>query len=458
MGALVGSLAAALGGCAGSSDAKAVAGPRPGDARTIVAGVDPGHLRSDVDRMAAFGTRHTASETTSDVRGIGAARRWCRARFEEATAGTDARVYFDSHLVPADGRNLLSDVEVVNVVCEIPGSQPASRDRLYYVLAHLDSRASDGADFQSDAPGANDDASGVALLLELARVLANAELDSTVVLVATSGEEQGLYGARLHEEAATTAGRDIRAVLNNDTVGDPYGVYAPDSERGRWARGLVRMFAQGVPDNASEAEVVRISRLGAENDSPARTLARYIGDVSMIHDLPVRPLMIYRNDRFLRGGDHTPFVRAGYPAVRFTVPFEDYDRQHQDVRVVDDKQFGDLPEYINEDYLADVTRLNAAALVHLANAPSVPGDARMIVADLTTDTTIRWSASPEPDVAGYEVVWRETTSPVWQYYKDVGSVTEATVPLSKDNWLMGIRAYDHDGYRSPVAFPGAASE
>lgn len=428
-------------------------------------GVDPAlsrisasRLKSDVDALVGFGTRQTLSDTASDTRGIGAARRWVKRQFEEATAGTDARVHFDPHTVQPDGRRITKPVEVVNVVCELPGSMPGARERLYYVLAHLDSRCSDANDATTDAPGANDDASGVALLLELARVLAPLNLDSTVVLIATSGEEQGLYGATLNAKDAEAAGKDIRAVLSNDMVGDPYGPYAPDSPRGRWARSRVRVFAEGVPPEATAQQLTRISRLGAENDSPARTLARAISEIALVEELPVQPMIVYRNDRFLRGGDHTPFVHGGYPAVRFTVPFEDYDRQHQDVRTENGVHYGDTPDHIDAGYLADVTELNAAAIISLANAPSVPADARLIVADLTNDTTIRWSASPEPDVAGYEVVWRETTSPVWQYAKDVGDVTEATIPLSKDNWLFGVRAYDHDGYMSPVAFPGAARE
>ena len=444
-------------GCA-SSGFEEVLGPRPAEVDAVVRTVSPDRLGADVDRLAAFGTRHTLSETESDTRGIGAARRWVMAQFEEATAGTDARISFDAHTVEPDGRRIMREVEVVNVICELPGSMPAAAGRLYYVLAHLDSRCLDPNDATSDAPGANDDASGVALLIELARVLARLDLDATVVLVATSGEEQGLHGASLHEDDATARGLDIRAILNNDTVGEPYGPYPRDGRRGDWGDDRVRVFAEGVPVEADAETLRRISRLGAENDSDARTLARFIWEVAALHELPVRPMVVYRNDRFLRGGDHTPFVRAGYPAVRFTAPFEEYARQHEDVRVENGIQYGDLPEYVEPVYLAGVTKLNAASLIHLANAPSVPGDARMIVAALTPDTTLRWTASPEPDVAGYEVVWRETTSPAWQYARDVGNVTEATIPLSKDNWLFGVRAYDHDGYRSPVAFPGAAAE
>ncbi|MCC5822568.1 MAG: M20/M25/M40 family metallo-hydrolase [Phycisphaerales bacterium] len=424
----------------------------------VMAAIDPANLRQWVDRLAEFGTRHTLSDTESDTRGIGAARRWVAAEFERVTADSGrtgdlaVRVEFDPHAVPADGRRLVRDAEVVNVVCTIPGADPASRNRLYYVLAHLDSRASDPNDFTSDAPGANDDASGVAALIELARVLSRERLDSTIVLMATSGEEQGLFGARLHAQAAKAAGKDIRAVLNNDTIGDPTGP--------RTVKNEVRVFSEGLPlelltldPNRLSAAVRQIRNLGAESDGQSRQLARYIHEIGELHRAPVRAKMVFRPDRFLRGGDHTPFNELGFPAVRFTELYDSYDRQHQDIRVEGGVQYGDLPEFVDADYLADVTRLNAIALVHMANAPSIPANARIIVAELTNDTTLRWDPSPEPDVAGYEIVWRDTASPVWQHRQDVGNRTEGTVPRTKDNSTFGVRAYDRRGYRSPVAFP-----
>lgn len=435
-------------------------------AERVSRGVNPQNLRSYVDTLAGFGTRHTLSDTESDTRGIGAARRWVKAQFERNIEGHgksgDAapRAYFDAHTVEPDGRRITKPVEVVNVICEIPGVDPDSRDRLYYVLGHLDSRASDALDATSDAPGANDDASGVALMIELARVLSKEPLESTVILVATSGEEQGLFGARLHAEAALEAGKDIRAVLNNDTVGDPTGVL-----EGQDGRREIRVFSEGLPatmlsmdESRVGAEVRRQRLYGTESDSDSRQLARYIADVAELHSTTVQPRLIHRPDRFLRGGDHTPFNELGFAAIRFCETYENYDYQHQDVRVENGRQYGDLPEYVDEHYLADVTRLNALTLIHLANAPSAPTDTRVIVADLTNDTTLRWDASPEHDVAGYEIVWRETSAPNWQHAMDVGNTTEGTVPLSKDNWFFGVRAYDSDGYRSPVSYPRPARE
>lgn len=413
-------------------------------------------LIDSIESLCAFGTRHTFSETESDTRGIGAARRWVAEQFK--AAGERVVVTLESNMVEADGRRIPRDVEVVNVICEIPGSMTQARGRRYYMLAHLDSRISDGMDAEGDAPGANDDASGVAALIEVAHTLARMELDSTIVLMATSGEEQGLHGAKEHVRRAIENGWDVRGVLNNDTIGDPFGPWPPDSERGHEARALIRVFSQGVPSNASPEEYRELSRMGAESDSSSRQLARFVDFVARWHDTPVRPMLVFRNDRFMRGGDHTPFVEAGFPGVRFTVPYEDYDRQHQDVRTENGTRFGDTAEWIDARYLADVTTLNALALIHLANAPSVPTNARIITAELGNDTEIRWDPSPEPDVAGYEVVARRTTSPQWERSFNVRGDLSFTTDLHKDNWLFGVRAYDKDGYRSPVAFCGVAKE
>ena len=432
----------------------------------VIEGVEPQQIQNTIDTLVGFGTRHTMSETESDTRGIGAARRWVKSQFEANIEGhgksgdSAPKVYFDSHAVEPDGRRITEPVDVVNVICEIPGVSPESRNRLYYVLAHLDSRASQANDSSSDAPGANDDGSGVAALIELARVLSAENLDSTIILMATSGEEQGLFGARLHAMQAIADGKDIRGVLNNDTVGDPTGVI-----EGQDGRKVIRVFSEGLPasmlslDESEIGSAARKLRLyGTESDSTSRQLARYIADVAKLHYTTVQPKLIFRPDRFLRGGDHTPFNELGFAAIRFCEMYENYDHQHQDIRIEDDVQYGDLGEYVDAEYLADVTRLNAAVLVHLANSPSSPSNARVIIAELTNDTTLRWDASPEPDVAGYEIVWRESTSWKWEHAEDVGNVTQGTVPMSKDNWLFGVRAYDKDGYRSVVSYPVPARE
>lgn len=432
-----------------------------------IAAVDPARLIDHVHLLTSFGTRHTLSETESDTRGIGAARRWVHQAFEESIAGHGKQgelapfVSFDSHTVEADGRRITETTDVVNVLCTIPGASPEAKNRLYYVLAHLDSRATGALDSTSDAPGANDDGSGVAALIELARVLSKEKLDSTIVLMATSGEEQGLFGAKLHAQDLVDSGADVRAVLNNDTIGDPTGVVDLDGSE------EVRIFSEGLGldllDFDDPTQLKRALRMlrstGSESDSDSRQLARYINSIGKLHgELPVKPKLIFRPDRYLRGGDHTPFNQLGMAAVRFCEVYENYDHQHQDVRIEDDVQYGDLASFVDAQYLAGVTKLNTAVLVHLANAPSTPTDARIITAELTNDTTLRWTKSPESDTAGYEVVWRATTDADWTKFENVGDTTEATIDLSKDNWIFGVRAYDEEGYRSPVAYPTSARE
>lgn len=521
--------AAAISGCAGDPSA----GPEPGrrvseaaaaargkqDVDRLVGAVSSAKLRDYVDRLAAFGTRQTLSDTTSPTRGIGASREWIKAEFERIAResgrpsdGPEAiKVYFDSHRVQPDGRRITREVDIVNVICEIPGSSPEARVRLYYMTGHYDSICSDFVDAECDAPGANDNASGTAALMECARVMAREKFDGTVVLMATAGEEQGLYGARLHAKAARDKGLDIRADLNNDIMGDPLGQFHP--ERATWVSGprtsesgsagiefrakrLVRLFCEGVPnpvtpipegssaegatsastagtptggtDPKREAQLRKMHAMGMENDGAARTLARYVAEIADMHELPVRPMIVYRNDRFLRGGDHTAFIEHGYTsAVRFTAPHEDYNRQHQNVRIeretrpdgsVWDVQYGDLPQYVDEVYLAGVTKVNLAALAHLARAPEEPKNARIVTAKLMNDTMLRWAPPADKDVAGYEIVWRATTSPMWEGAIDAGNVMETTVRMSKDHHFFGVRAYDRDGYRGPVAVVGAARE
>lgn len=430
----------------------------PTDVESALAEISADSLMRFVERLTSFGTRHTLSDTESDTRGIGAARRWIESefhRFNEESGRTGAmalQVFMDSHFVEPDGRRIDTPVEIVNPVCVIPGAMPQARDRLYYIIGHYDSRNSNEMDREGDAPGANDDASGVAVVMELARVLSKHRFDATIVCMPVAGEEQGLYGSRLHAQEAAAEGLDIRAVLSNDVVGDP------SSPFGGVHNGHIRVFSEGIPRNADANDIARIRALSAESDSPSRQLARYIAEVGRRHNLPVQAMVVHRADRFLRGGDHTPFNEVGYPAVRFTVVEEMYERQHQDVRVENGVHYGDTIAFIDPQYLAGVAKLNGAALMHLANAPSTPPNARLITAQLTPDTTFRWDRSPEPDVAGYEIVWRPTDQAYWTNAIDVGDVTEHTLEISKDNFFFGVRAYDEWGFRSPVAFPIAARE
>lgn len=447
-------------GCAAPTESPSTSAARiPALTQTdaMLSEISPQRAMDVVESLVSFGTRHTLSDTESETHGIGAARRWILKEFEGMalrsgrSGDTAMHAYLDRHAYGPDRRRVPVETEIVNVVAELPGSMHAARHRKYYVIGHYDSRAGEALDAESDAPGANDDASGVAVVMELARVMSRYKYDSTIVFMATAGEEQGLIGARLHAVTARENGQDIRAVLSNDIVGDPKGPSGNVYDR------QVRVFSEALPRTLSVGELAQTRALGMENDSASRQLARYIAEVGRGHRLPVQPMLINRTDRFLRGGDHTAFNEAGFTAVRFSIVEENYDRQHQDVRVVDGVQFGDLTEFVDATYLAGVAKLNAAALAHLANAPSAPAEARIVTAQLGNDTLLRWDPSPEPDVAGYEVVWRLTTEHEWSHARDVGAATEATLSINKDNYFFGVRAYDRDGYRSPVSFCGAAA-
>jgi len=432
--------------------------PPPYEVRQMLREVSPERTKGYVETLVGFGTRHTLSETQSQTRGVGAARRWIKSMFErfsnESGRVGDERmlVSFDPHHYEPDGRRVFRPVDVVNVLAILPGSMPEARDKRVYVLGHYDSRASDPNDVETDAPGANDDASGVAVVMELARIMSKRRFDATVVFLATAGEEQGLLGARGHVKQLVDEGVEVRAALNNDIVGDPSSPFGGRHDD------AIRVFSEGLPARFDERTIRGIRALAAEADSPSRQLARHIAQTAAWHSLDVAPMLVHRHDRFLRGGDHTPFNEAGMSAVRFTVVEEVYERQHQDVRVEDGVEYGDTPEHIDAEYLAGVAKINLAALAHLANAPSKPANTRIVTARLTPTTTLRWERSPEPDVAGYEILWRATTSPVWEHVLDVGDVNEATLEVSKDNHFFAVRAYDRDGYRSLPAFPRAARQ
>jgi hypothetical protein len=401
-------------------------------------------LGRDVATLAGFGTRHTLADATSSTRGIGAARSWIATELGRVPG---VQVALEAHVVPADGKRLPHDTEIIDVVGVLPGRMPAAANRRYYVVAHYDSRVADVMDAVHDAPGANDDASGVAVVLELARALAGRALDATVVFLLTAGEEQGLYGARAHARAAREQRADVRAVLNDDIVGDP-----SDPAGGRHDR-AIRVFSGGIPAKATPDEIAEIRKLGAESDSPSRELARFVADVARDDRLELEPRLVFRSDRFLRGGDHQAFLEEGFPAaIRFTTVAETFARQHADVRVENGVRVGDLPEFVDAEYMARVARLQAAVLVHLAEAPSSPPRAFVDTSALASDSVLRWEASPEPDVAGYAVVWRATTEAEWTHVTDAGARLEARLPVSKDDVLFGVVAYDRDGWRSPATF------
>lgn len=370
------------------------------------------------------------------------------------------QVAFDAYLEPPGGR-VPRAVEIVNVVATLPGVQPEARDRIYVVSGHYDSRASDVMDAETFAPGANDDASGVAAVMELACVMAAHRFDATLVFMAVAGEEQGLLGATRWADAASKKGLAIAGMITNDIIG------SATASDGRRNERSVRLFANGLPAllaasrrgtdefaQRARSELEEIARSGGEADTPAHQLGRYLKE-SAERYLPGFAIdLIPRADRFLRGGDHLPFLERGFAAVRFTEPVEDYRHQHQNVREENGVRFGDLPEFVDSTYVAQVARANAAGLASLALAPAPPREVGIEVIELEDDTTLRWKANVEPDLAGYRIVWREPGMPTWQFSRDAGNVMRFTLKgVSKDDFVFGVIALDQDGNASLASFP-----
>jgi hypothetical protein len=414
----------------------------------MVSEISEKRIESHIRKLVAFGTRNSLSNPDDERRGVGAARRWMKEELERCSRGTPLQVSFDEHLVES-GPRIPKPTKIVNVVATLPGAQRESRERIYVVSGHYDSMPSSPVDPEKDAPGANDDASGTAVSMELACVMSRYRFDATLVFMAVAGEEQGLLGSAGWAKRARAKGLNIAGMFTNDIVGNTKGA------DGNVDRSRVRLFAQGVPAAKDlPDEVLAALRTGGENDLPTRQLARHVKEAAERHVSGIKVDVIWRRDRYLRGGDHFAFLEQGYPAVRFTEPVEDWRHQHQDVRVVDGVQYGDLPEFVDFGYVAQVARVNAAALASLALGPSVPGEVEMENLRLENDTTLRWKANPEPDVAGYRIVWRETTAPYWQHSKDVGNVLRETlVGISKDNYTFGVQAYDREGHGSVASYP-----
>ncbi|MFE6481585.1 M20/M25/M40 family metallo-hydrolase [Streptomyces sp. NPDC057757] len=435
----------------------ATAQPPGRELRALLREIDRDRIEATVRRLVSFGTRHTlsaqddpppaASGRAGAVRGIGAARDWIAAELRGYAALSEGRmtVELQSYVQePASG--IPTPTRITNIVATLRGS--VTPERVYVVSGHYDSRVTDLMDATSDAPGADDDASGVAVAMELARVLARRRPASTLVFAAVAGEEQGLYGAAHMAQLYRAAGVDVQGMFTNDIVGSST---ADDGTRDPYT---IRLFAEGVPTSETPAQAATRRSVGGENDSPSRQLARFVRDVGDNDATGMRVRVVYRRDRYRRGGDHIPFLERAYPAARFTEPAEDFAHQHQDVRVDENgRQFGDLPEFCDFPFVARVAKVNAAALWTLSQAPGTPRDARIITTVLTNSTRLVWTRGTEPDLAGYEVVWRETTAPEWTHVIPAGDVTAYEVDLSKDNVFFGVRAVSRTGARSPVAFP-----
>jgi hypothetical protein len=410
--------------------------------------VSADRIRQTVEKLVSFQNRSTISaqdeESIKAGRGIGAAREWILSEFERYAreCGGCLEVKTDSFVEPPAER-ILKPTAIANVYAVLRGTDPEQAKRIVLVTGHYDSRNSDTFDTKELAPGANDDGSGTAVSLECARVLSQMKFPATIIFLTVAGEEQGLYGSKHFAQMAKQQGWGLEAVLNYDIVG---GDRSPQQD----AR-VVRVFSEGLPAAASEAETRRIRMLGGESDSLSRELARYIVEAGRTYDAGVHPLLVFRLDRFLRGGDHFSFNQQGFAAVRFTEFREDYNHQHQNVRVENGIEYGDLAKFVDFDYVAQVARLNAATLAALASAPAPPAHVRLLTKNLENDSTLTWE--PAAGAAGYEVLWRATSAPDWEHVQKVTSGTRATLTVSKDNVIFAVRAVDGAGHRSLAVVP-----
>jgi hypothetical protein len=419
----------------------------PADVRATLGQVSAQSLERFDRALVGFGTRHTLSTQDDPNRGIGAAHDWIKARFDEvaATSGGRMTVELDSFIQPVSDR-VPEPTRITNVVATLKGTDPTAADRVYVVGGHYDSRASDPVDGTSDAPGANDDASGTSATLELARVIAPRPTDATIVFIAYAGEEQGLYGSAHIAQVAKDEGWNVQGVLNMNIIGSPVG------ETGIREPHQIRLFSEGVPTAATEDAIDQLRGIGGENDSLSRQLARYVKETGENSATDTGVKLVWRRDRFLRGGDQISWLEHGWPAVRFTEPNENFNHEHQDVRVENGVQYGDLLEFVDFRYLARVTRVVGSSLLALSRSPRAPLHSRVITAELSSDTQLRWDANPESDVIGYEVVWRDSTEPLWTHARWAGNVTDYTIAgVNKDDVQLGVRAIDREGNRSPVA-------
>ena len=418
----------------------------------IVADVSAERIEKDIRKLVGFGTRHTLSDTKSDTRGIGAARRWIKQEFEKISAacGNCLEVYYQSATISGEKR-IPDATEVVSVIAIQRGITDPGR---YVIMSgDIDSRVSDVMDATSDSPGANDNASGVAGTLEAARVLSQYRFNGSIVYAALSGEEQGLFGGRIMAEQAQKDGWRIKAVLNNDMIGNIEGI------NGVINNTTARIFAEGTRQTETERDA-RVRRFtGGEVDSPSRNLARYIDLIADRYIENLDTMVIYRLDRFGRGGHHRPFNDLGYPGVRIMETNENYNRQHQDLRTEDGIKYGDTIDGVNFDYAAKLTALNATSLASMAWAPNPPINVS-IKGAVQPSTTLSWDAldaKQNPHLAGYKIYWRYTDAPQWQFSRFVGDVTSFTLDnVVIDNYFFGVASVSKDGFESPVVFPGAA--
>lgn len=413
-----------------------------------VKNVNKDSLKANVEKLVSFGTRHTMSSTTDQHKGIGASRNWVLSKFRTYSKNANGRmeVFLQNEDLQPDGKRIDKVTNLGNAVAFLKGTDPADK-RIIIISGHLDSRVTDVMDATSFAPGANDDGSGVAAVIESARVLSRSKFPVSILFVAVSGEEQGLLGAKMLADKAKEDQWQVEAVLNNDMIGNN-SFDAPKND------GIpkLRVFSEGLSAFETEKNAPTIRNLGLENDGNARQLARYVKETGERYVQNIDIKLIYRNDRFLRGGDHTPFVNEGFTAVRLTDYYENYDHQHQDIRTENNKKNGDLIEFMDFDYLRTNTAVNVAVLANLAKSPPRPQNVLMDVKDLSNSTKLSWEKPTSGKIKGYQVLYRETDHSVWTH-KIFTKENSYTVPLSKDNFIFAVQTVSTSGNESLPVIP-----
>lgn len=416
--------------------------------KKMISEIKTENLEATIHKLVSFGTRHTLSDTKSKTKGIGAAQQWVKSEFDKFALESNGRLtskidYFE---VKADGKRIAKDSQLGNVMATLKGTDP-NDNRIFIISGHLDSRVSDVMNVKSDAPGANDDGSGVAAVIELAKVMSKRSFPATIIFVAVTGEEQGLYGARHLAELAKQSNWNIVAMLNNDMIGNSLssGTNLRDNTQ-------VRIFSETIPFLETEDEAKMRKATNRDNDSPSRLLARYIKTVTEQYVDQLKVKLVYRNDRFLRGGDHTPFSQSGFTAVRFCEMNENFNHQHQDLRTENNIKYGDLPEFMDFEYLRKNTCSNLATLANLAWSPKAPAKVGIEVKELSNSSTLKWSSPDGHAQYGYQILMRETSSSHWEktfFSKD----TQIEIPYSKDNYFFAVQAVDALGHASLPVFP-----
>lgn len=410
--------------------------------------VNSDSLKAHVEKLVSFGTRQTMSSTTDKKRGIGAARNWVLAQFKDDAKNSGGRmsVELQNEDLQPDGKRINQVTNLGNPTAILKGTNP-NDNRVFIISGHLDSRVTDILNIKDDAPGANDDASGVAAVLECARILSKSNFPATVVFVAVSGEEQGLFGSTMLAKRAAKEKWNVVAMLNNDMIGNNEAVDTHNISNMQ-----LRVFSEGLPYFDLDKKAKYIRAFGLENDGEARQLARYSKEIGerYVDNLEVK--LIYRNDRFLRGGDHSPFVEEGFPAVRFTDMNENFDHQHQDLKTENKTEYGDLVKFMDFEYLRKNTAVNLSILANLSKAPAKPENVKMDVKELTNFTNLSWEKPLDGKVSGYYILIRETDQSMWQK-KIFTTETSYKLPYSKDNYFFAVQSVSSGGNESLPVVP-----